>query len=400
MTEYQDVEKAREVLKGVIGRTGMIYSQTFSNISGNDVFLKTENFQKTGSFKIRGAYNRIANLTEEERAKGVITASAGNHAQGVAYAAAKQGIKSLVVMPETTPIAKVTATRNYGADVVLYGNLYDEAYRKAVEMKNDRGMTFIHAFNDPWVVAGQGTIGCEMLEERPDLDMIVVPVGGGGLISGVALAAKTIKPEVKVIGVEAAGFDAVKRSFNEGELVMVDTGTTIADGIAVRRPGDITFPMIQKYVDDIVTVTEDEIASAILMLLERAKLMSEGAGAAGLAAVIDKKIPVKGKKLGVIISGGNIDINLISMIIHRGLLKSGRKVEIRTVLKDKPGQLRALLDLLADAGVNIVSVHHNREREAIDLGFAEVEMVLETRDGDHSRDVCELLRSRGYDIRR
>ncbi|MCX7921727.1 MAG: threonine ammonia-lyase [Clostridia bacterium] len=398
MVSFEDVQKAHSVIGKLLEPTALMHSRTFSNISGNDIYLKMENFQKTGSFKIRGAYNRIVNLTEEEMAKGVITASAGNHAQGVAYAAGSKGIKAIVVMPESTPIAKVMATKGYGAEVVLHGNGYDDAYKKALDIQASSGMTFIHAFNDPHVIAGQGTVGIEMLEHIADLDMIVAPVGGGGLISGIGLAAKTIKPGIKVVGVETEGFDAMKRSLSEGELTTINLANTIADGIAVRKPGNLTFSMVQKYVDDIVTVTEDEIAAAILMLLERAKVIVEGAGAVALAAIMDKKILAKDKKIGVVVSGGNIDINLVSMIIHKGLIKSGRKVEIKTILKDKPGQLRGLIDLLAGAKVNIVSINHYRDKEGIELGFAEVNMVLETKNREHAEALCNMLRNKGYKI--
>jgi threonine dehydratase len=395
---FKDIEDAALRLEKVLDGTVMIKSRTFSSMSGREVYLKLENLQKTGSFKIRGAYNRILNISEDERVKGVITASAGNHAQGVAYSASALGIKSTVVMPEYTPIAKVAATRGYGAQVLLHGSDYDSACKKAMEICENSGMTFVHAFDDPHVIAGQGTVAIEMLKENPALDVVVVPLGGGGLISGIALAAKTIKPGVKVIGVEAAGFDAMRRSKAMKQLVEIEPGNTIADGIAVKRPGELTFSMIQKYVDDIITVTEDEIASTILMLLERAKLVSEGAGSAALAAVLHEKLPCDGGRVGVVISGGNIDINLISMIIHKGLLKSGRKLEIKTVLKDKPGQLRVLLDLLAGANVNIVSVNHNREREMVELGFAEVDIVLETNSREHAAAVCNMLAARGYKL--
>jgi threonine dehydratase len=396
--QFTDIEKAEEVLKGLIKPTPMLYSQFLSNVCGNEIFLKAENFQRTGSFKIRGAYNRIANLNEEEKAKGVITASAGNHAQGVALAALLLGIKSTIVMPETTPIAKVAATRDYGAEVVLHGSIYDDAYKKALAIRNNIEANFIHAFNDPYIIAGQGTIGIEMLKQTHDLDVIVVPIGGGGLISGIALAAKTIKPEIRIIGVELSSFDAMRKSVYEGELVAVSPAATIAEGIAVKRPGELTFEMVRKYVDDIVTVTEDEIASAILMLLEKEKFISEGAGAAALAALIDKKILFKDKRVGIVISGGNIDINLISMIIHKGLIKSGRKVEFKTILRDKPGFLQDLLNLLAVAKVNIISIQHNREKEGIALGFAEVNMVVETHGSEHSREMCSVLRRKGFNI--
>jgi threonine dehydratase len=396
MVELNDILRAREKLKDVISDTSMFYSQVFSSICENQVYLKLENSQKTGSFKIRGAYNKVASLNEHEKEKGIITASAGNHAQGVALAAALHNIKATVVMPETTPIAKVTAAKGYGAEVVQYGGGYDDAFKKAVEIRDNTGMIFIHAFDDPFVIAGQGTIGIEMLEAVPDLDMIIVPVGGGGLISGIATAAKKLKPEIKVVGVETVGFDAMRQSIAAQKIIAISMANTIADGIAVRKPGDITFKIVNNIVDDIVTVTEDEIASAILLMMEKAKFIAEGAGAAALAAVIDRKLDVKNKKIGVVISGGNIDINLISLIIHKGLIKSGRKVQVKTILKDKPGQLESLLALLAEAKVNIISINHERDKLGVELGFAEVDLVVETEGADHASLLCDMMRQKGY----
>lgn len=398
MINFEDIIKARATIKNAVYNTVLLKSSALNNIIGSNMLLKTENFQKTGSFKLRGAYNKIANLTEHEKKRGVITASAGNHAQGVAYAAESQGIKCVVVMPETTPIAKITATKGYGAEVILSGNGYDDAYSKAIEIKNSSNMVFVHAFDDPYVIAGQGTIGIEMLEDAKDLDIIVCPVGGGGLISGIALAAKSIKPSIKVIGVETSGFDAMIKSLQEGKKVKVGAANTIADGIAVRKPGNLTFAMVRKYVDDIVTVTEDEIASTILLLLERLKIIVEGAGAVSLAALVEGKISAKGSNIGVVISGGNIDVNLVSEIINKGLIKSGRKVEIKTVLRDRPGRLRDLLDLLALAKVNIISINHCREKTGIELGFAEVDMILETKGKEHARQLIEMLDSMGYKV--
>ncbi|MCX8129351.1 MAG: threonine ammonia-lyase [Clostridia bacterium] len=396
MIKYEDILKARENLKGILLDTPTKYNQEFSDISQNEIYLKLENFQKTGSFKIRGACNKVASLSESAKKKGIITASAGNHAQGVALAAALRNIKAVVVMPETTPIAKITATKEYGAEVLLYGDGYDEAYKKAVEIRDRAEMTLIHAFDDPFVIAGQGTIGLEMLEDMYDLDIIVAPIGGGGLISGIGTAAKRIKPGIKLIGVETVGFDAMRQSVAAKKIMSINMANTIAEGIAVRKPGSITFQMVNTYVDDIVTVTEDEIASTILLMMEKAKFIVEGAGAAALASAIHKKLGVRDKKIGVVISGGNIDINLLSLIIHKGLVKSGRKVQIKTILKDRPGQLDALLDLLAEAKVNIISINHERDRLGVEIGFAEVDLTVETEGVEHAERLCRLMKSRGY----
>lgn len=396
MVNFEDILEARVRLKDVVINTSMLYSQVFTNICENEMFLKLENLQKTGSFKIRGAFNKVASLSEEEKGKGIVTASAGNHAQGVALAAALHNMRATVVMPETTPLAKVTATKGYGAEVILHGGGYDDAFQKALEIKNSTGMTFIHAFDDPSVIAGQGTIGIEMLEDVKDLDMIVVPVGGGGLISGIAIAAKAMRPDIKVIGVETVGFDAMRQSVEAQKVIAIKMANTIADGIAVRKPGEATFEIVNSLIDELVTVTEDEIASTILLLMEKAKFIAEGAGAAALAAAIHKKLTIKGKKLGIVISGGNIDINLISLIIHKGLIKSGRKVQVRTVLKDRPGQLECLLELLAEAKVNIISINHERDKLGVELGFAEVNLVVETEGSEHAKKLREMLKLKGY----
>jgi threonine dehydratase len=395
---FQMIKEAQEKLKGIVHRTDLVSSRTFSEISGNDIYIKSEHLQKTGSFKIRGAYNKISSFGEQERKYGVIAASAGNHAQGVALAASKFGISSTVVMPEPTPLAKVTATKNYGARIVLHGITYDDAFERAKQMQQEEGLSFIHAFNDPHIIAGQGTIGLEIFEDMHDVDAIVVPIGGGGIISGVAIAAKNINPKVKIIGVEVKNFDSMRRSIEAGKIITTDTASTIADGIAVKTPGSITFDIVSKYVDDIEVVTEDEIAHAILLYLERAKYIVEGAGAASLAAVIHKKINLQGKKIVVIATGGNIDTNLVSMIIDKGLVKSGRKVELKTILQDKPGQLRGMISILEQLKVNIVSIVHNREKEGLELGDAEVDMILETRDREHAMKVQNVLKEKGYKI--
>ncbi|MDK2933351.1 MAG: threonine dehydratase [Clostridiales bacterium] len=395
---FEMIKAAQQRLANRINRTYLVPSQTFSNISGSDVYIKPEHLQKTGSFKIRGAYNKIANLTEQQKNCGVIAASAGNHAQGVALAASEVGVCSTVVMPETTPLAKITATKSYGAKVVLCGSSYDDAFEKAKKIQQEKGLTFVHAFNDPYIIAGQGTVGLEILHDIPDIDAIIVPIGGGGIIAGIAIAAKTLNPKIKVIGVEVESFDSMRRSVEAGKIIITDTANTIADGIAVKTPGDITFEIVNKYVDDIKVVNEDEIAHAILMYLERAKYVVEGAGAASLAALIHYKINLKVKKVAIVATGGNIDTNLIAMIIDKGLVKGGRKVEIKTILQDRPGQLKEILSILEQLKVNIVSVVHNREKEGLALGDAEVDMVLETRDREHAQKVQEVLKEKGYRI--
>jgi threonine dehydratase len=390
-----DIEKAREALAGVIHHTTLDKSNTFSTLTGSEIYLKLENLQKTGSFKIRGAYNKINSLTPEEKAHGVIAASAGNHAQGVAYGASQAGIKSTIVMPEIAPLAKITATRGYGAEVVLAGSVYDEAYNKAVELQAESGQTFIHAFNDKAVIAGQGTIGLEILQDLEDVDAIVVPVGGGGMLAGIAVAVKERAPHVKIYGVQAQGAPAMYMSKKAHTLKTTKDAETFADGIAVRAPGDLTFKLIDNYVDDMVVIDDEAIASTILMLLERAKLMVEGAGAISLAAVLNDKIPVKGKIVSVI-SGGNVDVNFISRIIERGLVKAGRRVRLRTVVMDRPGSLQRLLVIIAQTQANVLSVAHDRVERHVPLGQAVVEIGLETRDVLHTEHIMAALRREGY----
>lgn len=392
-----DVEKAREALDGVIHHTTLDRSNTFSELTGNEIFLKLENLQKTGSFKIRGAYNKINNLTPEEKAHGVIAASAGNHAQGVAYGASRAGIKATIVMPEIAPLAKITATRGYGAEVVLAGGVYDEAYNRAVELQAENGQTFIHAFNDPDIIAGQGTIGLEILQDLEDVDAVVVPVGGGGMIAGIAVAVKEMAPHVKVYGVQAQGAPAMYMSKKAHAIKTTKDAETFADGIAVKIPGDITFALIDNYVDDIVVIDDEAIASTILMLLERAKLMVEGAGAISLAAVLHDKIPAKGKIVSVI-SGGNVDVNFISRIIERGLVKAGRRVRLQTVVVDRPGSLQRLLGNIARLQANVLYVSHDRVERHVPLGQAVVEIGLETRDVLHTEHIMASLRHEGYTV--
>ena len=390
-----DIVQAREALNGVIHNTPLDRSHTFSAMTGNDVYLKLENMQKTGSFKIRGAYNKIRSLTSSERGKGVIAASAGNHAQGVAYAAAAAGIKATIVMPETAPLAKIMATRGYGAEVVLAGTVYDEAFQKAVEIQHTSGQTFIHAFNDKAVAAGQGTIGLEILDGLPDAAAIVVPVGGGGLIAGIAAAVKAVAPQIKIYGVQAKGAPAMYISKQAHAIQATPNAVTIADGIAVKVPGDLTFSIIDRFVDDIVIVDDEAIAGAILMLLERAKLLVEGAGAIGLAAVLQGLIPVKGK-VATVISGGNIDVNFISRIIERGLVKAGRRVKLSTHIQDKPGELQRLLAIIACAQANVINIYHDRLERNVPIGQSVVEVSLETRDALHTDAILSELRKEGY----
>ena len=390
-----EIREAAVSLKTVAHRTPLDRSSTFSQMTGQSVYLKLENLQKTGSFKLRGAYNKIRQLGKKEAKQGVIAASAGNHAQGVAFAASHAGIRSVIVMPETAPLSKVAATRGYGAEVVLSGTSYDEAYARAREIGNQQGLTFVHAFNDLQVMAGQGTLGLELLEELPEISTVVVPIGGGGLISGVATAIKELMPRVKVIGVQASGADAMARSKRAGKLTPTESATTIADGIAVKSPGDLTFEVIDRYVDEIVTVDDEAIAEAILMLLERAKLVVEGAGAIGLAALLGEKIKSAGP-VACVISGGNIDVNFIARIIERGLVKTGRRVIITTRVLDRPGSLQRLLAAIATNRGNVLYVHHDRIQHDVPLGQAKVQVSLETRDEAHTQEILAALTAEGY----
>ena len=391
----QDIEKAAVALQGVVHATSLDLSSTFSGMVGVPVYLKMENLQKTGSFKLRGAYNKIHLLSSAEKACGVIAASAGNHAQGVAYAATHAGIRSVIVMPETAPLAKVSATRGYGAEVVLAGSSYDEAYAKARELESEQQLTFIHAFNDPQVMAGQGTIALEILRELPELDTIIVPVGGGGLIAGVATAIKALAPRVKVVGVQACGADAMCRSKACGDLMQTMEAVTIADGIAVKSPGDATFSVVQKFVDEMVSIDDEAIASAILMLLERAKMMVEGSGAVGLAALLNGKINCSGP-VACVVSGGNIDVNFIARIIERGLVKAGRRSILSTRVPDRPGCLQKMLSVIADCRGNVLHVYHDRINHDVPLGQSEVQVSLEIRNDAHSEEIMAALEQAGY----
>lgn len=396
MLTLDKVYHAAYTLKNVIRDTAVIQAPNINPDA--DIYLKTENLQITGSFKVRGAYYKISQLSDEEKKKGVIACSAGNHAQGVALAATANGIKSLICLPDGAPISKVEATKKYGADVCLVKGVYDDAYAKAMELKEEMGYTFIHPFDDIDVIAGQGTIGLEILDQIPDLDAIIVPIGGGGLISGVAFAVKSLNPKCKVYGVQSQGAPSMYNSIHKSEICNLDSVKTIADGIAVKTPGENTFELCSNYVDEIVTVTDDEVASAILALMEQQKLVSEGAGAVSVAAAMFNKVDVKGKKVCCLISGGNIDVTILSRVISRGLLSSGRSLSIKIELTDKPGQLEAVSRIVADLGGNIVSIYHDRYDLNIDIVSCILDLRIETRDHDHINEIINKLKDEGFKI--
>ena len=396
MLTLDKIYHAGYVLKNVIRKTDLIHAPKINHES--DIYLKTENLQITGSFKVRGAYYKISQLSDDEKAKGVIACSAGNHAQGVALAASKNGIKSLICLPDGAPISKVEATKSYGADVCLVNGVYDDAYNKAIQLRDEKGYTFIHPFDDENVIAGQGTIGLELLDQLPDIDAIIVPIGGGGLISGVAFAAKMLKPEIKIYGVQASGAPSMLVSMESGKIECLDSVSTIADGIKVKEPGVNTFDCCQKYVDEIVTVTDDEISSAILALIEQHKLIAEGAGAVSVAAAMFNKVPIKGKKTVCLVSGGNIDVTILSRVIKRGLLKSGRSDSINIELMGKPGQLRDVSRIIAELGGNVVAIHHERASEGSDINGCYLRIVLETRNFEHKMSIRKALADAGFKI--
>ncbi len=396
MLNISEIFNAAAVLKGVARKTAVIPAPALANDC--ELYLKTENLQLTGSFKLRGAYYKISQLSEEEKARGVIACSAGNHAQGVALGATHNGIKALICLPAGAPISKVEATKGYGAEVCLVPGVYDDAYAKAIELKEQHGYTFVHPFDDPLVIAGQGTIGLEILEQQPDLEAVVVPIGGGGLISGVAFAIKTLRPDVKVYGVQAAGAPSMERSIHEKQKVHLDSVQTIADGIAVKQPGDLTYELCEKYVDEIVTVNDDETAAAILALMERQKLVSEGAGAVSVAAVMFNKLPIKGKKVVCIVSGGNIDVNTLNRVVTRGLSKSGRNYSFIIDLFDKPGQLSGVLNVVAEQGGNVISVTHERINASAEINGCAIRLELETRDNNHIAQIRNALIERGFHV--
>ena len=396
MLEISEIFNAAAVLKGVARKTSVIPAPKINPEA--DVYLKTENLQQTGSFKLRGAYYKISQLSDEEKAKGVIACSAGNHAQGVALGAKRNGIHAVICLPAGAPISKVEATRSYGAEVCLVPGVYDDAYARAVELQKEHGYTFVHPFDDPKVIAGQGTIGLEILEQMPDVEAVVVPIGGGGLISGVAFAIKTLRPEIKVYGVQSSGAPSMAASLQEGHIARLTEVSTIADGIAVKEPGVNTFEMCNKYVDEVVTVSDDEIAAAILALIEQQKLVAEGAGAVSVAAVMYNKVPVKGKKVVCLVSGGNIDVNTLSRVITRGLSKSGRNYTFSIDLADKPGQLSGVCTVIAEAGGNIISVSHERINTSAEINGCTIRIELGTRDDVHIAAIREALSNKGYRV--
>ncbi|MCE3010649.1 MAG: threonine ammonia-lyase [Proteobacteria bacterium] len=388
----EDIQRARKVLEGIIKHTEVDKSWSASELVGSEVFLKHENQQFTGSFKLRGAYNKISNLSEMEKRKGVVASSAGNHAQGVALSASKAGVKSVIVMPTTAPLVKVQATQNYGAEVILHGEIYDEAYEKARELERTEGYTFVHPYEDPWVIAGQGTIGLELMEALPDLNSIIVPVGGGGLISGIATAVKSVNPRCKIIGVQSEQAPGMEKLFHHQSVELKQkTISTIADGIAIKKPSPIMFAsFIEKLVDEIVTVSDDEIADAIVFLLERAKTVAEGSGAAGVAALLNRKLDL-GEKTCVILCGGNIDLNIVAKIIEKGQIRRGRLVELSVVVDDMPGNLNKLTQVIAGLGANIMQVHHDRISNGLFLRETRIEFVLETKNWEHIEQIRSAL---------
>jgi threonine dehydratase len=396
MLTIDNVYRANSALKGVIRKTDVIYAPKLC--PGTDLYLKTENLQTTGSFKIRGAYYKMTRLSAEEKARGVIACSAGNHAQGVALAAQKNGIKAVICLPDGAPISKVEATKSYGAEVCLVEGMYDDAYNKALQLRDEKGYTFIHPFNDEDVIAGQGTIALELIEQISDLDAVLVPIGGGGLISGIAYTLKTVNPRIKVYGVQATGAPSMKNSVEHGEVEELSSVSTIADGIAVKKPGDLTYEICSKYVDGIVTVSDDEISAAILALMEQHKLVTEGAGAVAVAAAMFHKVDLQGKKAVCVLSGGNIDVTILSRVIKRGLLMSGRNCQLMVELVDKPGQLKNVSRIIADLGGNVTSVHHERANEGSDVNGCYLRIILETRNFAHIEQIKKALTDFGFKL--
>lgn len=404
MTDYNrtaqrtmDFDAAKERLKGIIYETTLIGSKIFSKECGNNVYIKPENLQATGAFKIRGAYNKISKLSLEERNKGLIASSAGNHAQGVALAAHKLGVDATIVMPKSTPLIKIEATKKYGATVILHGDCYDEAYQKAMALKKENGYIFVHPFNDADVIEGQGTIGLEIMDELDAVDYVLVPIGGGGLISGIAKAIKERKPEVKIIGVEPEGAMAMKKSLDKNTIICLDDVHTIADGVAVKKPGDMTFAMIQEYVDDIITVSDFEIMEACLLLLEKHKLVGENAGVLSLAAL--KKLKIKDKHVVSVVSGGNIDVLTMSAMINKGLCYRGRILCFSVDLTDKPGELLKISEILAGIHANVIKLDHNQLKEVDRFMEVELEITVETNGHEHIKAILSVLKDKGYDIK-
>lgn len=396
MLTLDNVYRASYALKGVIRKTDVIHAPKLNKES--NIYLKTENLQITGSFKVRGSYYKMSTLSAEEKARGVIACSAGNHAQGVALSAQKNGIKAVICLPDGAPISKIEATKSYGAEVCLVEGVYDDAYKKALELRDKCGYTFIHPFDDEDVIAGQGTIALELMEQISDMDAVIVPIGGGGLISGVAYTIKMLNPHIKVYGVQASGAPSMLNSVKDGKIEELAGVSTIADGIAVKKPGNLTYELCKKYVDEIVTVTDDEISAAILALMEQQKLVTEGAGATAVAAAMFNKVDVKGKKVVCLLSGGNIDVTILSRVIKRGLLMSGRTCQLTVELADKPGQLKNVSRIIADLGGNVTSVHHERANEGSDVNGCYLRIVMETRNYDHIAEIKKALVDFGFKL--
>ena len=394
--KLQDFTTACEHLQKVLLPTHLIYSPIFSEESGNQIYIKPENLQKTGAFKIRGAYNKINKLTEEEKKRGVIASSAGNHAQGVAYAARELGIKAVIVMPKTTPLIKVQSTKKYGAEVVLYGDVYDDAYQKAKELEAQEGYVFVHPFDDIDVLEGQGTIALEILEEMPDAEVIVVPIGGGGLISGIAAAAKMIKPDIKIIGVEPSGAASATEALKKNKVITLPEANTIADGTAVKRIGDLTFNCIKQYVDEVVTVDDYELTEAFLLLAEKHKIIAENSGILPLAAL--KKLTERGKKVVPVVSGGNIDVLMISSMIGKGLISRDRIFNFAVSIPDRPGELAKITHIIADVGANIVKLAHNQFKNLSRFRDKEVLITVETNGTDHVQALVDAFAAKGYEV--
>lgn len=396
MVALEQIHNAARVLNGNIRETDLIYAPNI--VPDSKIYLKCENLQVTGSFKIRGAFYKISQLSQEERDKGVVACSAGNHAQGVAVSAQKNNIKSTIFIPSIAPLSKIEATKSYGAEVKLIDGVYDDAYEAAVRYYKESGAVFVHPFDDELVIAGQGTIGLELLRQLPELDAVIVPIGGGGLIAGIATCIKNINPRCKVYGVQAQGAPSMVNAMELHELHTLDRVSTVADGIAVKTPGSLTFDLCEKYVDDIVTVTEDEIATAILTLIEQQKLIAEGAGAVSVAAAMFNKLPIKGQNIACVVSGGNIDVSILSRVINRGLLTAGRLSELTIELLDKPGQLKEIATIIADLGANVVRVHHNPGGKNTDINGCYLKVSMETRNHEHLTEIKKVMETRGYKI--
>ena len=391
-----NVYRAKYALKNVAIQTDVLYAPKLR--PGTELYLKTENLQITGSFKVRGAYYKMSRLTDEEKSRGVVACSAGNHAQGVALAAQKNNIKAVICLPDGAPISKVEATKSYGAEICLVEGVYDDAYQKALQLRDEEGYTFIHPFDDPDVIAGQGTIALELAEQIPDADAVIVPVGGGGLIAGVAYTMKSLNPNVKVYGVQASGAPSMLNSIHDAKIERLDSVFTIADGIAVKQPGELTSELCSKYVDEIVTVTDDEISAAILALMEQHKLVAEGAGAAAVAAAMFGKVNLEGKKTVCLLSGGNIDVTILSRVITRGLMMSGRNCQLNIELVDKPGQLMNVSRIIAEQGGNVTAVHHEHSNEGSDVNGCYLRLTLETRNFEHINNIKKALTDFGIKI--